>query len=66
MYRYQWQRGTTDNQGTITWADISGATASSYTLVQADVGHTVQVVVSFEDELGGAERLTSAATGTVT
>ena len=66
VYRYQWQRGTTDNQGTITWADISGATASSYTLVQADVGHTVQVVVSFEDELGGAERLTSAATGTVT
>ena len=66
VYSYQWQRGTTDSQGTITWADIDSATTSSYRLVQADVGQKVRVVVRFEDALGGKERLNSAATGTVT
>ena len=44
-----------DDTGTTTWADISGATASSYTLVQADVRQKVRVVVSFEDAEGNTE-----------
>ena len=46
-------------------ADIAGATASSYTLVDADVGAAIQVRVSFTDDAGNAESLTSAATGAV-
>jgi alpha-tubulin suppressor-like RCC1 family protein len=36
-FAYQWQRGTTN---------ISGATASTYTLVSADVGSTIRCVVT--------------------
>ena len=64
-YSYQWQRGTTDDQDKTIWTDISDATGLSYTLVQADVGHTVRLVVSFEDDGGNTETLTSTASGTV-
>ena len=47
-------------------ADISGATGSSYTLVAADVGKAIKVTVSFTDDAGNAETLTSAATTAVT
>ncbi len=59
-FAYQWVRndGTTDT-------DISGATTSTYTLVDADEGKTVKVTVSFNDDSGNAESLTSAATATV-
>ena len=59
-YNYQWIRndGTTDT-------DISGATSSTYTLVSDDQGKTVKVKVSFTDDAGNAEELTSAATATV-
>ena len=59
-YSYQWvaNDGTND-------ADISGATGSTYTLVDADEGNTVKVKVSFTDDAGNDETLTSAATAAV-
>jgi len=52
-FTYQWKRGG---------VNISGATASTYTLVQADVGSTITVVVGYTDDLGTAENVTSSAT----
>ena len=59
-YSYQWMR----NDGTDV-TGIAGATNSSYTLVAADEGKTIQVVVSFTDDAGNNETLTSAATASV-
>ena len=53
---YQWKRAG---------AVISGATASSYTLVQADVGKALSVVVSYTDGQGNIETVTSGVTATV-
>ena len=61
-YTYQWIRVATDNTET----NISGATASTHTLVAADQGTTIKVTVSFTDDASNAETLTSAATATVT
>ena len=55
-YSYQWQADG---------ADISGATGSAYTLVDADEGRTIRVTVSFTDDAGNEETLTSAPTATV-
>ena len=55
-FSYQWQADG---------ADIAGATASTYTLVDADEGKVITVAVSFTDDRGHAESLTSAATGAV-
>ena len=58
-YMYQWIRvDGTD-------ADIAGATSSTYTLVDADLGTTIKVRVTFTDDDGNAETRTSAATATV-
>ena len=59
-YGYQWVRndGGTD-------AEIQDATGSTYTLDAADEGKTVKVRVSFTDDAGNDESLTSAATDTV-
>ena len=46
-------------------AEINGATASTYTLVAADAGKAIKVRVSFTDDAGNDEELTSAATGAV-
>ena len=46
-------------------AEINGATASTYTLVAADVGKVIKVMVSFTDDAGNDEELISAATGAV-
>ena len=46
-------------------AEINGATASSYTLIVADAGKAIKVRVSFTDDAGNDEQLTSAATGAV-
>ena len=46
-------------------ADIAGAAGSTYTLVDADEGRTIKVVVSFTDDAGNEESLTSAAIGPV-
>ena len=55
-FSYQWLAGD---------ADISGATGSTYTLADADEGQAVQVRVSFADDAGNEESLTSAATAAV-
>ena len=55
-FSYQWLAGDTD---------ISGETGSAYTLADADEGNTVKVRVSFTDDGGNDETLTSAATATV-
>ena len=44
---------------------ISGAMANTYTLVETDEDQTVKVRVSFTDDAGNAESLTSAATAPV-
>ena len=46
-------------------AEISGATASTYTLADDDEGKAIKVRVSFTDDAGNDEQLTSAATGAV-
>ena len=61
-YTYQWIRVATDNTET----NISGATASTHTLVAADLGTTVKVRVSFTDDATNPETLTSATTAVVT
>ena len=59
-YTYQWIRvDGTDEE------DISGENSSTYTLVDADLGKTIKVKVSFTDDASNAETLTSAATVTV-
>ena len=55
-YSYQWLANG---------ADITGATSSSYTLVDADKGKTIQVKVSFRDDRNNQETLTSEATAAV-
>ena len=59
-YTYQWIRTAAGVD-----TNISGATASTYTLVAADLGTTVKVRVSFTDDASNAETLTSAATAAV-
>ena len=60
-YSYQWVR----NDGT-NYTDITGATDPTYTMVAADEGRTIKVGVSFTDDAGNEETLTSAATSSVT
>ena len=55
-FAYQWIRTDTD---------ISGATGSTYTAVEADEGERLKVRVGFTDDAGNAESLTSAATDAV-
>ena len=55
-FSYQWLADDTE---------ISGAKGSTYTLADADEGKTVKVQVSFTDDAGNEETLTSAATGAV-
>ena len=55
-YTYQWMAAD---------ADISGATGRTYTLEKTDLGKAIKVRVSFTDDAGNEEELTSEATGTV-
>ena len=55
-FSYQWQADD---------SDIAGATGATYTLLAAEQGKTVKVRVSYEDDAGNAESLTSAATSAV-
>ena len=59
-YSYQWIR--VDNGAN---TDIAGATDSTYTLTSSDQGKTIKVRVSFTDDAGNEESLTSAATATI-
>ena len=58
-YTYQWIRVDGGD------SDISGATSSTYILVDDDLGKTIKVKVSFTDDASNSETLTSAATATV-
>ena len=62
-YTYQWIR--VDADGTSNPADITDETDATYTLVDADLGKKIKVRVTFVDDLGHTETLTSAATATV-
>ena len=61
-FSYQWQRNTGANDA---FENIAGATGNTYTLDDADVGREVQVMVSYTDDGGMDESLTSAATAAV-
>ena len=63
-YSYQWVR--VDADGLSNPADIADATGATYTLIDADLGKTLKVRVTFDDDGGNTETLTSAATATVT
>ena len=52
-YSYQWTAGG---------SDIAGAAGSTYTLTDSEQGQAVQVRVTFTDDAGNEETLTSAAT----
>ena len=56
-YSYQWLSSRD--------AEIDGATSSTYTLQASDAGKTIKVLVTFTDDAGGEESLTSAATEAV-
>ena len=56
VFGYQWTAGG---------SDIPGATGSSHTLTSSEQGQSIQVRVSFTDDAGNAESLTSAATAAV-
>ena len=53
VFQYQWLADD---------ADIAGATDATYTLVSGDVGKAIRVRVSFADDGGNEETLTSAPT----
>jgi hypothetical protein len=55
-FSFQWKRDG---------SNISGATSSVYTLVQADVGATITTAVSWTDGQGFSESLTSSGVGPV-
>ena len=57
VFSYQWQR-----DGVV----IAGATSSTYTLTDADVGAIITVTASYTDGQGSAESVTSAGTTAVT
>ena len=59
-YAYQWIR---TDEGTD--ADIADARDTTYTLTDDDQGKTVKVKVTFSDDKGNSEALTSAATADV-
>jgi hypothetical protein len=61
-YAYQWQR--CDGGGSC--ANLSGATASRYRVLAADVGRALRVVVTATNGVGTASATSAAATGVVT
>ena len=59
-FSYQWLRSDGGD-----YTEIAGANGDTYTLVAADEGRTIKVRVSFTDDEGNAESLTSDPTGEV-
>ena len=60
VFRHQWFATKSS-----TTREIAGETDSTYKLIPADEGHTFHVEVSFTDDRGYSETLTSAATEAV-
>ena len=56
LYEYQWLADD---------SEIAGATSLTYTLADTDEGKAIKVQVSFTDDAGNEETLTSAATDAV-
>ena len=56
VFAYQWLADD---------AEVAGATGAAYTLVAADEGKAIKVVVSFTDDRGNPETLASDPTGAV-
>ena len=61
VFGYQWVRNNSTTGGT----DIAGATGAAYTLTELDEGHTITVDVSFTDDAGHPETVTSDPTTAV-
>ena len=61
VFSYQWLANEVNID-----TDIAGATDPTYTLVADDLGKTIKVRVSFDDDRNFLETLTSEATATVT
>jgi hypothetical protein len=57
-YSYQWQQS---NDGGSTWANISGATSSTFTPGDAQASQQVRVQMSYTDLQGTLETITSAS-----
>ena len=55
---WQWQRSADG----VTWTDIDGATAASYTATEADAGMQLRALVTYADALGTGISLEGAAT----
>ena len=58
VFAYRWVR---QDPATSTDADIEGATSPTYTVTDADAGKAIKVRVTFDDDAGNAESLTSDA-----
>ncbi len=63
-FKYQWQLGPVGG-GVAAFTNIVGATNASFTPLQAQVNRRLQVVVTFVDNLGAAERVVSLPTTVV-
>jgi hypothetical protein len=59
-YVYQWQKSS-DNG--VTWANIAGATASTYVLVAADAGYQIRSQVSLTTNAGSSSAYSLATVG---
>jgi glucose/arabinose dehydrogenase len=57
---YRWQQLNGSN-----WTNITGATAKTFTLQQAQVGKQVRVNATYADVLGGSENIFSPATSQI-
>ena len=58
---YQW-RSSSDG---VTWSAITGATKSTYKLVNADVLKNIKLTISYTDKLGTSESVSSLASAAV-
>ena len=64
-FSYQWHSGAAPNFAPTPQTRIASATTTEYSLTDADVGNYILVVVSFTDDEGNPETLTSAITAQV-
>ena len=62
---YKRQLGVLSYQWSRDGVEVGGATGSTYTLTQADVGALITVEVNYMDDFGQAESVTSAATSAI-
>lgn len=63
--KYQWEAGTKDSEGNITYEKISGATSNTYTIAASDMGKYIRLVVrgrfTYGGKLESKESLVTAA-----